>query len=80
MNDLLEFFKNLLEFFFGFSFFGLEFFSKCQKKKPGLSNSAILPSRKSAKLNSYLLIGIFISLVIEWFLVGKYFEGGGIPG
>ena len=32
LNDWLEFFGNLLEFFFGLSFFGLEFFSKCPKK------------------------------------------------
>ena len=32
LNDLLEFFENLLEVFFGLSFFGLEFFFEMSKK------------------------------------------------
>ena len=32
----LSFFENLLEFFFGLSFFGLEFYSKCPKKAWGI--------------------------------------------
>ena len=38
LNDFLEFFENLLEFFFCLSFFGLEFFSKCPKKSLVLSS------------------------------------------